>query len=281
MKQITLFFCIVFLNCSCTNKSSNKTNDQLLNSQSETRLKDLDHKKIVGSYGDSTPYVTELSSVFHKAVRIFPNDSTSLYRLYYEWGSTLDTIKLKKQIKRLEALTSKESIIRYNNVAKNLKPLLKRIVKSDSASKLQADSLEFLYSEYDYFSGEALLSKLLTDDDNYNLVWKSFQIITKESLKDTVYISVLIRLDHHIRTNAELAEAMPHFVVKAIHNNPLGFLKMYNLRNVDQRTNFANLISEYDEPDIKLIEIFTDISKNSKNGNYRNLAIDLLQRRKD
>jgi hypothetical protein len=241
----------------------------------------LDNKKIIGSYSYSAQSVTELSNVFHNAVKIFPNDSASLYRFYYEWYSTLDTIKLKEQIKRLEKLTSKESIIRYYKVAKNLKPLLKMIVKSDSASKLQADSLEFFYSEYDYFLGEALFSKLLTDDDNYNLVWKSFQIITKESLKDTVYISVLIRLDHHIETNAELAEALPHYVVKAIHNNPLGFLEMYNLRNGDQRTNFANLISEYDEPDIKLIEVFTDISKNSKNGNYRNLAKDLLQRRQD
>ena len=278
MRQIALIFCIVILTCSFTNKSNIKTNNQLMNSHAEKTIKDLDKKESVGRYVYSTDLETVLSSVFLKAIKVFPDDSASLYRFYYIWNSTKDTCKLEKQIKRLEALTSNESIDRYNKVAKNLKPLLIRIVKANSANKSQADSLEILYSEYDYFSGEALFSQLLTEDDNYNLVWRSFQIMTKESQNDTCYISTLISLNDQISTNVELAEAMPSFIAKAIQNNPIGFLEMYNKRKGDQRTNFSKYISEYEEPDIKLIEIFTDISEKSKNGNYRNLATDLLQR---
>ncbi len=278
MKQITLLFCVIFLNCSCTNNSNEETNDQLLNSHTEKSITELDKKKTSVSYVYSTESLTELLHVFHKAVKIFPNDSASLYRFYFEWFPAKDNEKLNKQIERLKKLISNESVEKYYKVNSKLKPLLIKITETNSITQLQADSIVTLYSDYDYFSGESLFSQLLRNDDNYNLVWKSFQIMTKESLRDTVYIFALIRLDHHIRTNAELAEAMPHFVVKAVYNNPLGFLKMYDKRKDDQRTTFANYISEYDEPDLSLIKLYTDISKTSKNENYRNLATDLLQR---
>lgn len=69
---------------------------------------------------------------------------------------------------------------------------------------------------------------------------------------------------------------MPDFIVKAIQNNPYGFLEMYKQRKVDQKKDFSQYISVFDEPDKKLIKIYTGISKNAENEVYRKLAKELI-----
>lgn len=262
MRQLTILILISFLIYSCLNNSNIKSNETSITPNKEN---------------DS---ITGLSNVFQKAVNVFPKDSVSLHRFYFKWFPAKDKEELNQQIRRLETLTSDESVDKYNDVNNNLKPLLTKIVNANSLDKAKVERLVTLYSEYDYLSGEALFSQLLTDSNNYELVWKSFQLMTKEC-NDTSYISALINLANNIRTNAELAEAMPGFIVKAIQNNPEGFLEMYNMRQGKHRVDYANYISIFDDPDIKLIEKYTDISKNSKNEDYRKLAKELLQKYKD
>ncbi len=156
-----------------------------------------------------------------------------------------------------------------------------KIVNLNKISKSQSDSLVKLYSDYDYFSGESLFSQLLTNDENYDLVWKSFKIMVQESSKDTCFISGLIKLDNNIRTNVELAEAMQDFKVQAIRNNPLGFLEMYSHRQGKQKINFANNITIWDDVDKELIDKLSEISKNSTNENYRQLATELIEKFKN
>ena len=106
-----------------------------------------------------------------------------------------------------------ESVERYKDVENNLKPLITKIVNTGIITKSKSDSLVILYSDYDYFSGESLLYHLLTNNENYDLVWQSFKIMVKESHKDTTSISGLINLDKNITTNVELAEKIHDFKV--------------------------------------------------------------------
>jgi hypothetical protein len=218
-----------------------------------------------------------LAEIFAKAVTYFPNDSASLYRFYFKRNSTTDQEKIAKQIKRLEKLTSNESVARYRDIEIYLKPIMTEIVNSNTVTKSQSDSLVKLYSDFDYFSGESLFSQLFKNDDIYNLVWKSFRIMVKESSKDTCFISGLIELENNIRTNVELAEAMGDFVVKSIQNNPTGFLEMYNSRKAEKRSEFAYYITVWEDPDKELMEKFTEISENSPNENYKKLAAELIE----
>ncbi|HYI78681.1 MAG TPA: hypothetical protein VEW65_13755 [Chryseolinea sp.] len=256
-----------FLAYSCNNKS----NEDLENSSLSK------NDNLVGdTVLDTSSLPNDMSNVFLKAVMAFPEDSASLYNFYFESGVSDDEEKLNRQIERLRALTVTESIDRYNVVQRQLKPLLSKIVNANTISKSQADSLVILYSEYDYFSAEGLFSKLLKGDDKYNLVWQSFKVMTKESNKDTCFISALTTLDSQITTNVELAEAMPDFIVQAIQNNPKGFLEMYGARRPNLRSDFANYISVYDEPDKKLLSIYTDISEKSENENHKKLAREIV-----
>jgi len=218
----------------------------------------------------------EISEAFAKAVECFPNDSASLYRFYFKRNSATDQEKIDKQVKRLEKLTSKESVEGYRNIENNLKSLMIRIVNSKSISQSQSDSLVTMYSDYDYYSGESLFSKLLTNNENYDLVWESFRIMVKESKTDTCFISGLIQLDKNIRTNVELGEAMQGFTVKAVQNNPIGFLEMYKQRSDEQRANFANYIVIWDSPDKELIDKYSEISEKSTDDNYKKLATELI-----
>ncbi|NLT51651.1 MAG: hypothetical protein GXX85_12115 [Ignavibacteria bacterium] len=270
MRQLTIIL-ITFLIHSCNSKSDIVNANQALDNNSG---------KAIDSYVDNSlnDTITTLSDVFQKAVKTFPNDSASLYRFYYEWFPAKDTEKLNQQIERLKKLTSKESVERYNKVNNKLKPLLIKITKTNSINQSQVDTIVTLYSDYDYFSGESLFSQLLTNDDNYNLVWKSFQIMANESNKDTCYISALIELDKNISINVELAEAMPEFVIKAIKNNPIGFLEIFKQRQGKEKIDLANYIIKYDEPEEELINVYTDIFKNSKNAEHRLLAKELIEK---
>lgn len=265
---------------SC-NSSTEKNNKQIETPIQKVERTDSLTKIVAQLDTEETIENIEISEVFAKAVECFPNDSASLYRFYFKWNSTTDQEKIDKQIKRLEKLTSKESVERYRSIENNLKPLMTRIVNSKTISQPQSDSLVTLYSDYDYFSGESLFSRLLTNNENYDLVWESFRIMVKESKTDTCFISGLIQLDNNIRTNAELGQAMQDFTVQAVRNNPIGFLEMYEQRNVEQRTDFANYIAIWDSPDKELIEKYSEISENSTNENYKKLATELIGKFKD
>ena len=257
MKRIVYLMLITALMYSCSNKTSSNEAGKNINSSNNASLR--------------------FKNIIEKAVKVFPNDSASICQFYYDWFPAKDSKELDEQIKRLEILTSQESIDRYTEVNNKLKQLLLEITTKKSLSKSQADILVKLYSDYDYFTGEALFSQLLTnDDENYGLVWKTFQIMSNESKKDTCFISALIKLNSNIMTNAELGEAMLDFIVKAIQNNPYGFLEMYKQRKVDQKKDFSQYISVFDEPDKKLIKIYTGISKNAENEVYRKLAKELI-----
>jgi len=282
MKKIGLLIFTLCLIYSCANKSTNetesKTNKILVPVESS---KEPSTKKTEESDNSEIISNPDLAEVFEKAVECFPNDSASLYRFYFKWNATTDQEKIEKQIKRLQNLTSKESVDKYRDIENYLKPIMTKIVNSKAVTKSQSDSLVKLYSDFDYFSGESLFSQLLKNDDNYNLVWQSFRIMAKESSKDTCFISGLIELENNIRTNAELAEAMGDFVVTSIQNNPTGFLDMYSCRKVENRSDFANYIAVWDDPDKELIEKYTEISENSTDKKYKKLATELIEKFKN
>jgi hypothetical protein len=280
MKKIGIIILILLAIYSCNNltENNNKRTDNSIQKESKN---DSLKKTIAQSDNAETIKNIGLSEAFAKAVECFPNDSASLYRFYFKWNSTTDQEKIEKQIKRLEKLTSKESVERYRKIENNLKPLMTRIVNSKTISQSQSDSLVTLYSDYDYFSGESLFSNLLTNNENYDLVWESFRIMVKESKTDTCFISGLIQLDKNIRTNAELGQAMQDFTVQAVRNNPIGFLKMYEQRNDEQRIDFANYIAIWDSPDKELIEKYTEIAEKSTDENYKELATELIGKFKD
>jgi len=219
----------------------------------------------------------KLMKVFSEIIKTFPADSASLYRFYFKSFPAKTPEKIQKQIERLEVLLTNESIDKYREVENNLKLLLSETVKKKTLNCSQLENLVTLYSDYDYFSGEALFSQLLSNDENYSLVWESFRIVAKESYKDTCYIAALIELDKNIMTNAELSEAMTGFIIEAIKNNNFGFLDMYSARTNENRVKFANYISHYDLVDKELLSTFTEISRNEKNEKYRQAAYELIQ----
>ena len=217
MKQLILTFSLsIIIFCSCAEKP--KDNSE--------KLSDSEIKTLGSEYTDST----ELMKIFSQAVRIFPSDSASLYWFYFKAFPAKTQEKIQKQIDRIESLLTKQSVERYKKIENDLKPLLTEIVEKKTLSCSQAENLVILYSDYDNFRGESLLSNLLVENDNYLLVWESFRIIARESNKDTCYISALIELDKNIRTNAELSEAMTDFIITSIKNNPKGFLDMFSNR---------------------------------------------------
>ena len=197
MKQITLIILTLLSIISCKNNSININESQTLNFNSDKSTTDSIDQTIISSYSNDSNSYDDLSDVFAKAAQTFPDDSASLYRFYFKQNSTLDQDKLNKQIKRLENLTSKESVARYRSIKNNLIPLMTRIVKSNAINKSQSDSLVNLYSGYDYFTGESLFYQLLTNDQHYELVCQSFLIMVEESKKDTCYISGLIKLENN------------------------------------------------------------------------------------
>lgn len=279
MKKIGIIILIFLAISSCNNLTDNN-NNQTDNAIQRKSKNDFLEKTIGQSDNAGTIKNIGLSEAFAKAVECFPNDSASLYRFYFKWNSTTDQEKIEKQIKRLEKLTSKKSVERYRRIENNLKPLMTRIVNSKTISRSQSDSLVTLYSDYDYFSGESLFSNLLIDNENYDLVWESFRIMVKESKTDTCFISGLIQLDKNISTNVELGQAMEDFTVQAVRNNPIGFLKMYEQRNDEQRIEFANYIAIWDSPDEELIKKYTEIAEKSTDENKK-LAAELIGKFKD
>ena len=279
MKKYGIIILTLIAVYSCNNSTENNKQTEI-SIQKEARTDSL--TKIVAQLDTEKNIENiEMSEAFAKAIECFPNDSASLYRFYFKWNSTTDQEKIDKQIKRLEKLTYKESVERYRSIEDYLKPLMTRIVNLKTISKPQSDSLVTLYSYYDYFSGESLFSKLLTNNENYDLVWESFRIMVQESKTDTCFISGLIQLDKNIRTNAELGQAMQDFTVQAVRNNPIGFLEMYGQRIIEQRTDLANYIAIWDSPDKELLEKYSEIAEKSTDDNYKKLATELIEKFKN
>lgn len=294
MKQIGLIILTLLFISSCQNKSTKdnksktieildveKTNEETPSETSVILISDTSKKDSLTKTLETLDYNELISDsillkVFKKAIQCFPKDSASLCRFYLKWNLAKDQDKVNKQITRLQILTSKKSVERYRNIENNLHPLLIEIVNSKMISSSQSDSLVNLYSDYDYFSGESLFSYLITNDENYTLIWESFKLMVNESSRDTCFISGLIKLNNNIRTNVELSEALEDFKVKAISNNPLGFLDMYNRRQGKQRNRFAYNITVWDDPKKEIMDMFTEISLNSTNENYRQLSTELI-----
>ena len=221
-----------------------------------------------------------LKDMFSKAAKTFPSDSASLYRFYFQQGTIVDIEKKQKQIDRMNSLLTESSIKKYQNVEKNLKPLMTKIVANNQINKNQLYEFLMIYSDYDFFSGESLFYNFLTNDENYSLVWKSFDIISEASKNDTIFTSALIVLDDNIRTNVELAEAINEtFLTKSVKNNPEGFLDMYLAREKDTRSEFVNRF--WGLANTELISIFTVISEKSRNEEYRIASIEIIRIIKD
>jgi hypothetical protein len=150
------------------------------------------------------------------------------------------------------------------------------IMDANSVSLAQSEMFTTLYSDFDYFSGQGLFSKLLKDDESYNLVWKTLSKIAQVSGKDTSYMTCMLKLSDNIRTNAESAEGIQDLVIQSIRNNPKGFLDMYIVRNKEERKHFAGYIFYYETPDKELVKIYKEISINSTKL-YQSAAKELLQ----
>lgn len=271
MKQITLVTYILILIYSCNEYSTNNTKNHLANLNSEkTNIDSINRLMKVDSISN-----TELYNVFKNAVLCFPNDSSSLYRFYFERYLTNDKDKINEQISRLKKLTSQESVEGYKFIESNLKPLMIKIVNSDTITKIQSDTFVKLYSVYDSLISEALFSKLLTNEEDYSLVWKTIKIMVRESSKDAFFISSLIELDKAVMTNVELAEAITEFNIEAIQNNPEAFLEICKRSQVNKKQEYYDYIIELCS-DNNLYNAFVNVSKKSGNNVYRKLANDLL-----
>ena len=216
----------------------------------------------------------EFTEVLYKAIKAFPSDSLSLMS-YSKAVVDSDSNKKQAYIEIINSFLSENFKQLYHDVENNLKPLLKEIVSNNTINTFQLVNLVTLYCDYDYYRGRALFSQLFSNDENYNLVWKSFHIISNESKNDTTYISALIKLSNKIRTNVELAEALPFFVIESVQNNPEGFMDMCLARKEDVRDEFTNRIMGYASNE--LIAVFADISENSTNNNYKKVSKDIIK----
>lgn len=219
------------------------------------------------------------TDVFSKATATFPSDSASLYQFYFKWFPATDVEKKQKQIDRINSLLTEPSIKRYCIVERKLKPLMTNIVADNKITKNQLYEFLTLYCDYDYFTSEALFSKLLTNDENYSLVWKTFQIITEASKTDTIYISALIEFNEKIKTNVELAETIPFLILETIQNNPNGFLDMYLARGKETRYELIEIIIEMLSENL-VISCFTNIYEHTKNDTYKKTSMEIIQKLK-
>lgn len=218
----------------------------------------------------------KLLDTYNQVIKVYPADSLSLHRLYFEWVKDRDKLTNLRQIDRLKNLISNESVMKYRNIENNLKPVLENIVYNNLINKSNAIKFNKLYSDYDYFSGEGLLTNILDDKDNYDLVWKSFEKLAEAATNDTLYTTVLISLDNSIRTNVELAETTRSFVLRAIKNNPEGFLLMYSSRDETKKKQLLEYIVFDQSPDIELLDVFKKIAKNTKNESLSKISIELI-----
>ena len=132
----------------------------------------------------------DLSSTFTKLVKTYPADSSSLYRFYFKWNPAKNSSDRRKQIERMNKLLSSETQSRYNEVIRNLKPLMKNAVETNFINITETNKFVELYSAFDELSAESLFNSYLKDDENYTLVWETMKIISKAFL--TTFIVLLL-----------------------------------------------------------------------------------------
>lgn len=217
---------------------------------------------------------SKLQFTFDHLAKIYIADSASLHRFYFKWPSPRD---VQKDIDRMNGLLQDSVQKQYQAVYLNLKPLLTRISIRKRLNRMEAQSLVTLYSAYDHFRGEAMCAQVLTDRDNYDLVWKSFDVLVSASKKDTFYMAALMSLSESIKTNAELGEAMPGFVWESIRNNPEGFLKMFSRREKSNRVQWMNPWTWEGLPDQSLKQVFDRISRSPGHPKLSEAAKELLK----
>jgi hypothetical protein len=256
---------------ACKHSIKTKVNQDKIPLDTIVKLENDSHNTTIESI---FKYDKDLTDVLNRAVKVYPDDSASIID-FYSGISSKDPRENQKQIKKIEGLISNSIVERCHLVHKNLKPLMISIVNSDTVNILQASEFVKLYSDYDHFRGESLFDNLLTNDENYSLVWESLRKIAHSSSQDTTYISSLIELNQNVRTNVELAEAMQDFVIESIKSNPKGFLDMFIKRSKAARKSFSDNISYFEDPDTALIRIYKEFSTNS-DIKYQNPAKELL-----
>ena len=279
MRKLIIFSILIFIKLSCVERprENDETNSGNLISDcsADNSILSENYTKISELPKDNELSI-RLSNIFSEIVKAYPDDSASLYRFYYVWFHTTENNKIRKQIERIEKLLTETNKQRYHNVEQNLKPLLKRIVADNSVNNSKLDNLVTLYSDYDYFSGEGLLSHLLTNEENYQLSWKTFETIAEQSQRDTTNIAALIELDKRIKTNAELAGEFFAFVEKAIINNPHGFLDMYSNRNNKLRDELMNYLQPSTNFSKEIVLILNNISHNTSDERHRKVSLEIL-----
>jgi hypothetical protein len=226
-------------------------------------------------YNIEDDYKLKLINTFSEVIKVYPKDSLSLYRVYFLYNSTSSDFIIQKQIKQLEGLISKNTIKKYYEVEETLIPLMSRIVNSNAIEVSQIDSIVDLYSYFDHYLGKGLFSQLIGEKDNYELIWKTFEIIANNDTNHLISLSALIELDNNINTNVELSESIPAFVVKGIYKNPYSLLDIYLANQVD--IDYLEYVSDYFKPNQDLISILKEISKNSSNEKHREAALEIIQ----
>lgn len=194
----------------------------------------------------STDLQRKLQATFEQVTKAYPADSASLYRFYFKTFAARDSQTVQKQILRLQGLLSDTTQKTYHAVQTQLKPLMQAMLSSKTISHSQVYRFVALYSAYDRYRWESLFSKLLAEEDNYQLVHKTMRRLAAEATRDTSCIAALISLNQSIRTNVELAEGMGDLLTQAIRNNPTGFLQMYLARDESARKIFARNLLLYE-----------------------------------
>lgn len=262
-----ILFVIIISSCSSQNSE---------NSDSKFKKASIDKSYIKKNYKEDSLSLLKEERVkeISKVAKAYPNDSASIYSFYGKTTDTSSKQRLKEDIKNLKDLTSDKCIAQYKKVQKELKPLLRQIIQKKSLDQTDAINLVSMYSFYDELSGGALFSRFISVKENYDLVWKAFEIISKENTKDTFNIYSMINLNDSIRTNVELSEAMGEFVVQSIKKNPVGFIEMYNRSS--HKDSFAKNAQPYESLDKVLLKEFEKISNSSKKKRYRTAASEIL-----
>lgn len=205
-------------------------------------------------------------------------DSASLNRFYSRIYKKDNPQKTKRAIDRMHNLLNTKTQTEYQQIRKEIIPLMKEINSSEHITCTMAEKFANQYSRFDYYCGESLFNDFITTEENYELVWGTFKSLSSQKTNDTCLIHALIKLDNNIRTNVELAETISEFKIEAIQNNPKGYLDMYAKRNENERIKFIWHLFYFDDPNEELLETYKLISENAAIEDYRNIASDVVKK---
>lgn len=272
MHRLFILFSIVSFSCSRTSKEVQEEPPPIVTTETTTPIAEV-------SEPDSLEMEqVELWSLFTSVTAEYPADSASLYDVYYRNHKAESLKEIDKQYSSLTNLLGKETKQKYDEVNSELVPLLTEISKSKSIEKGQVQRLVYLYTVYDDFRGKSLFSNLISDAQNYDLVWAAFNRMADQSPFDTTNISALITLDYKVFTNVELAEAVGEMVNRAIIFNPEGFLLMYQARDEQGKGNLAHSAMLWGDPVPEIVSVFDSLKQHTGDQTTRELASQLLDK---